>query len=211
MTTLLDIAAAVFSAPEEPFDLAALDADPLLCPTCFGSGKPTAADLHIARALDDPAPTTCRRCKGSGRLNCERCGVRPCDRHHLTFRRDLCALCDSDGREKDPCAVCDKRNEGILHYPCGQIFCSERCARGPRHTCEDVRKIKTCAERALEFLEAAAEQPPRAVHAQCNYFLYHLRRGGRRRLYHDLRVRLRALRDQVVIPTPSSPTVAGCT
>lgn len=93
MTTLLDIAAAVFSAPEEPFDLAALDADPLLCPTCFGSGKPTAADLHIARALDNPTPTACRRCKGSGRRNCERCG-------------------DSDGREKDRCA-CGKSKSGF--------------------------------------------------------------------------------------------------
>jgi hypothetical protein len=57
MTTLLDIAAAVFSAPEEPFDLAAIDADPLLCPTlppCFRGPFPherRLPDMTIAEEL----------------------------------------------------------------------------------------------------------------------------------------------------------------
>lgn len=148
MTTLLDIWQAVDSAPIDPDYTARCDVDPLVCPWCGGDGKPRPSDTHVARALGDPDPTTCKHCRGSGRRNCERCRVRPCDRYHLSFGLDLCALCDSDGREKDPCAVCGKRNIGILHYPCGQVFCSERCTRRVGHKCNPQRKRNITARRS---------------------------------------------------------------
>lgn len=143
MTSLLDIVRAVDSAPSTPDHTLACEADPLLCPTCGGDGKPTPTDLHIAAELGNPAPTACAWCRGTGRRNCDRCGVRPADRCEVVCQYDVCALCDMDNRDGDPCATCGApvSDPGLLHYPCGGLFCSARCAVDPRHTCDIDRSL----------------------------------------------------------------------
>jgi hypothetical protein len=155
VTTLLDIARAVEDAPPAPEHWRKVDDDPLVCVTCGGDGQPLERDVQIARAIGTPIPTVCPRCRGTGRVNCEYCLVRPADRTILVVQRSSCALCDLASRQGERCAVCGSPEAGqrvsvgadatvavaLLHYPCGQLFCSEGCAVDPRHTCEIDRTL----------------------------------------------------------------------